>query len=145
MARLDCSFLGRPLEKFDLGFAAYVSYLHMEVTHTNPIMVAFCYSLYEDVVKRRPKHCYDDECCIAPGELYDEDEQPIEKKTTTPRKSQIAPEKKPEPITEEEEEDDDDDDDDGGLSVKEEIKPKAKSKSPSIVRHEMRMMNTKSF
>jgi hypothetical protein len=23
----------------DLGFAAYVSYLHMEVTHTNPIML----------------------------------------------------------------------------------------------------------
>ena len=57
MARLDCSFLGRPLEKFgkifkfferklelellnlDLGFAAYVSYLHMEATHTNPVML----------------------------------------------------------------------------------------------------------
>ncbi len=57
MSRLDCSFLGRPLEKFgriftsiktneefqsfylDLGFAAYVSYLHMEVTHTNPVML----------------------------------------------------------------------------------------------------------
>ena len=56
MARLDCSFLGRPIERFgkpisldqqegkksfdlDLGFAAYVSYLHMEVTHTNPIML----------------------------------------------------------------------------------------------------------
>ncbi|UJR37331.1 hypothetical protein I4U23_030039 [Adineta vaga] len=72
MARLDWSFLGRPLERFDLGFAAYISYLHMEVTYTNPVMLAFCYSLFDDIVQRRPKHCYDDECCIAPGEL-DED------------------------------------------------------------------------
>ena len=28
----------------DLGFAAYVSYLHMEVTHTNPIMLGECLS-----------------------------------------------------------------------------------------------------
>ncbi|CAF4181382.1 unnamed protein product [Rotaria sp. Silwood2] len=74
MARLDWSFLGRPLEKFDLGFAAYVSYLHMEVTYTNPVMLAFCYSLYDDIIQQRPKHCYDDECCIAPGELDDEDD-----------------------------------------------------------------------
>ncbi|CAF3528746.1 unnamed protein product [Rotaria sp. Silwood1] len=40
MARLDYSFLGRPIEKFDLGYAAYVSYLHMEVTHTHPVMLA---------------------------------------------------------------------------------------------------------
>ncbi|CAF4174761.1 unnamed protein product, partial [Adineta steineri] len=37
MARLDYSFLGKPLEKFDTGFAAYISYLHMEVNHTHPI------------------------------------------------------------------------------------------------------------
>ena len=108
MARLDCSFLGRPLEKFgrneahraskihllsrsDLGFAAYVSYLHMEVTHTNPIMLgewvrwgrehcvcirlslAFCYSMYDDVVARRSTQCYDDECCIALSELHEDD------------------------------------------------------------------------
>ena len=29
------------------------------------------------MVKRRAKHCYDDECCIAPGELDDEDEKDI--------------------------------------------------------------------
>jgi hypothetical protein len=65
MARLDCSFLGRPIERLgknsnlfktihrfellylDLGFAAYVSYLHMEVTHTNPIMLGeFCRDKY---------------------------------------------------------------------------------------------------
>ncbi|CAF1098078.1 unnamed protein product [Rotaria sordida] len=83
MARLDWSFLGRPLEKFDLGFAAYVSYLHMEVTYTNPVMLAFCYSLFDDIIQRRPKHCYDDECCIAPGELDDDNE------TETVRQNQL--------------------------------------------------------
>ena len=56
MARLDWSFLGRPLEEYgkrrnlkphrailpttsDIGFAAYVSYLHIEVTQTNPVML----------------------------------------------------------------------------------------------------------
>ncbi|CAF1214242.1 unnamed protein product [Adineta steineri] len=37
MARLDYSFLGKPLEKFDTGFAAYISHLHMEVNHSHPI------------------------------------------------------------------------------------------------------------
>ena len=27
------------------------------------------------MVKRREKHCYDDECCIAPGELDNEDKK----------------------------------------------------------------------
>jgi hypothetical protein len=35
---------------------------------------AFCYSLYDDIIQRRPKHCYTDECCIAPGELDDEND-----------------------------------------------------------------------
>jgi hypothetical protein len=57
MSRLDYSFLGRPLEKWgrifefsegnkesrtfylDFGFATYVSYLHIEVAYTNPIML----------------------------------------------------------------------------------------------------------
>jgi hypothetical protein len=64
MARLDSSFMGRPLERLgklfnytllgngllisiystishflDAGFAAYASYLHMEVTYTNPVML----------------------------------------------------------------------------------------------------------
>lgn len=34
---------GKSLD-LDLGFAAYVSYLHMEVTHTNPIMLGKCLS-----------------------------------------------------------------------------------------------------
>ncbi|CAF4048403.1 unnamed protein product, partial [Rotaria sordida] len=41
MARLDYSFLGRPLEKFDAGFAAYVSYLHVEKHYSNPLMLVF--------------------------------------------------------------------------------------------------------
>jgi hypothetical protein len=54
MARLDNSLHGRSFEKFgritirngqlkffnlDSGYAAYVSYLHMEVAYTNPIML----------------------------------------------------------------------------------------------------------
>ncbi|CAF4543405.1 unnamed protein product, partial [Rotaria sp. Silwood2] len=53
------------------GFAAYVSYLHMEVAHTHPVMLAFCYSLYDDILERRPKCFDDDECCISPAELDD--------------------------------------------------------------------------
>ncbi|CAF4499532.1 unnamed protein product [Rotaria socialis] len=96
MARLDCSFLGRPIERFDLGYAAYVSYLHMEVAHTNPIMLAFCYTLYDDVVKRRDKHCYDDECCIAPGELDDNnsDIQQISAKEKNPNVNETSSDKK---------------------------------------------------
>ncbi|CAF1019065.1 unnamed protein product [Didymodactylos carnosus] len=61
MGRLDCSLPGRSWEKFDHGFAVYVSYLHMEVAHTNPVMLAFCYSLYDDIIKRRQKDFDDDE------------------------------------------------------------------------------------
>jgi hypothetical protein len=57
MTRLDYSILGRPIEKLgkcaiflrlyhsslndviDFGFAAYVAYLHVEVIHTNPIVI----------------------------------------------------------------------------------------------------------
>ncbi|CAF3690473.1 unnamed protein product [Rotaria sordida] len=152
MARLDCSFLGRPLEKFDLGYAAYVSYLHMEVTHTNPVMLAFCYSLYDDVVKRRPKHCYDDECCIAPGELDDDDEIIIEqkskiikevspkkmnqningsisKKTNVHRQESSSSTKS---IQQKRKAISTIDDSDEGLSIRE-VKPKKKSPSPSTI------------
>ncbi|CAF1180370.1 unnamed protein product [Rotaria sp. Silwood1] len=152
MARLDYSFLGRPIEKFDLGYAAYVSYLHMEVTHTHPVMLAFCYSLYDDVVKRRPKHCYDDECCIAPGEL-DDDDSTIEQnikiiKDTSPKttkqningstskkakfqrqesvSSNKSIKKKQSTISTT------DDNDQRGSSIRE-VKPKTKSPSPSSV------------
>ncbi|CAF2995113.1 unnamed protein product [Rotaria sp. Silwood2] len=42
MARLDCSFLGRPLEKLDVGYDAYVSYLHVEKNYSNPLFFVFC-------------------------------------------------------------------------------------------------------
>ncbi|CAF1325642.1 unnamed protein product [Adineta steineri] len=148
MARLDCSFLGRPLEKFDIGFAAYVSYLHMEVTHTNPIMLAFCYSLYDDVIKRRPNQCYDDECCIAPGELGDDvvdvrakvnvSPPTIKRNTngTSSKKTKVPSQKIVSPSKSKLERqisvvDQDDDDDEQGLSIRD-ITPKKKSPSSSI-------------
>ncbi|CAF4300347.1 unnamed protein product [Adineta steineri] len=60
MSRLDCSLHGRSTEKLDLGFTIYISYLHMEVAHTNPVMLAFCSLLYDGVVQRRPKFDDDD-------------------------------------------------------------------------------------
>ena len=118
-------------------------------------MLAFCYTLYDDVVKRRPKQCYDDECCIAPGELDDEEvvieQKPkaiknvsskttkqngagsLSKKTKVHARESTSPtisikEKKNSVVI-----DNDDDDDDGGLSIRE-VKPKAKSPTPSTVR-----------
>lgn len=38
---------------------------------------AFCYSFYDDIVKARKKHCYADECCIAPGELESDNDVEI--------------------------------------------------------------------
>ncbi|CAF1043599.1 unnamed protein product [Adineta steineri] len=61
MSRLDCSLHGRSTEKLDLGFTVYISYLHMEVAHTNPVMLAFCSLLYDNIVQRRPKFDDDDE------------------------------------------------------------------------------------
>ncbi|CAF1222632.1 unnamed protein product [Didymodactylos carnosus] len=80
MARLDCSFLGRPLEKFDIGFSSYVSYLYMEVTHTHPVMLAFCYSLYDDIINKRNRKEYDNECCIGPSGNDNDVESQITKK-----------------------------------------------------------------
>ncbi|CAF1562766.1 unnamed protein product [Rotaria magnacalcarata] len=141
MARLDCSFLGRPIERFDLGYAAYVSYLHMEVAHTNPIMLAFCYTLYDDVVKRRPKHCYEDECCIAPGELdeNDSDIQQISAKEKNPNVNETSSDKKKmsrqESVSSKKsikEKQPSIPIDDNRHSIKE-VKSKAKSPSPSII------------
>lgn len=60
MGRLDCSFLGRPLDKLgkryllhaaeiqicrlnmfisDTGFTAYASYIRVEVAHTHPVLL----------------------------------------------------------------------------------------------------------
>jgi hypothetical protein len=134
----------------------------MEVTHTNPIMLgkfgtikktsflfslAFCYSLYDDVVRRRDKACYEDECCIAPVEMKDDDIPPEHKsKVSVPsettnsngnrtisRKTKVHAQenvsttkpviKKQNSIVS----------DDENVSIKE-LKPKKKSPSPSSVR-----------
>ncbi|KAI0986633.1 hypothetical protein GJ496_007339 [Pomphorhynchus laevis] len=53
MARLDYSFVGRPLERLDPGFSTYVAFLHTEVAHTHPVMVAFCDMIWRQIVLRR--------------------------------------------------------------------------------------------
>ncbi|CAF1115140.1 unnamed protein product [Rotaria sordida] len=57
MARLDYSFFGRPLEKFDVGFAAYTSYLHVEKQYTHPVMLAFCDLLLDMTYRQTRKYC----------------------------------------------------------------------------------------
>lgn len=41
MPRLDYSIFGRYLEKTDMGFISYVTFIHMEVNQTHPIKIAF--------------------------------------------------------------------------------------------------------
>ncbi|CAM2721891.1 unnamed protein product [Rotaria socialis] len=91
IGRLDYSLLGRPSEKFDSGFATYVSYLHVEVTHTHPVMLAFCNLLYDDIIKRRPTHLYNGECCVDSSELDSDDNKservrPSKRETYTPNR-----------------------------------------------------------
>ncbi len=111
--------------------------------------LAFCYSLYDDVVQRRPKHCYDDECCIAAGELDDDESRTEEKPKTiekvssktsnvstngsTSKTAKVSPSETAAPVAKKQKSTDTNNgDDDGGHSVKE--NPKTKSRSPSIVR-----------
>ncbi|RNA13231.1 stimulated by retinoic acid protein 6 -like protein, partial [Brachionus plicatilis] len=42
MPRLDYSIFGRFLERKDMGFISYVSFIHMEVNQTHPVKLAFC-------------------------------------------------------------------------------------------------------
>jgi len=42
MPRLDYSIFGRYLEKADMGFISFVSFLHMEVNQTHPVKLSFC-------------------------------------------------------------------------------------------------------
>ena len=42
MPRLDYSIFGLFLQRFDMGFMSYISFLHMEVNQTHPIKLAFC-------------------------------------------------------------------------------------------------------
>ncbi|CAF2267966.1 unnamed protein product [Rotaria magnacalcarata] len=91
IGRLDYSLLGRPLEKFDSGFTAYVSYLHVEVAHTHPVMLAFCNLLYDDIIQRRPKHLCNHECSIGSSELDSDDNKservrPSKRESFTPNR-----------------------------------------------------------
>ena len=119
-------------------------------------LVAFCYSLYDDVIQRRPKRCYDDECCIAPGELDDDvhvvQERTIVKKSLQKstrkgnkmisQKTKVNPQeyiKPAEPSSKRRNsiasgnKSNDDDADEQGLSIRE-TKTQKKSPSPSSVR-----------
>ena len=42
MPRLDYSIFGRYLERTDMGFISYVTFIHMEVNQTHPVKLAFC-------------------------------------------------------------------------------------------------------
>ncbi|CAF1675866.1 unnamed protein product [Rotaria magnacalcarata] len=91
IGRLDYSLLGRPLEKFDSGFTTYVSYLHVEVAHTHPVMLAFCNLLYDDIIQRRPKHLCNHECSIGSSELDSDDNKservrPSKRESFTPNR-----------------------------------------------------------
>lgn len=46
MCRVDYSPLGRKLETFDAGFAAYCGFIHLEAIHRNPIVLASTSYLY---------------------------------------------------------------------------------------------------
>jgi hypothetical protein len=47
MPRLDYSVFGLFLQRFDMGFMSYISFIHMEVNQKHPIKIAFC-----ELVKR---------------------------------------------------------------------------------------------
>jgi len=52
LPRLDYCILGRPLEKMDIGFISYVSFIHMECLHTHPVLIYFCSIINEQIDKR---------------------------------------------------------------------------------------------
>ncbi len=102
--------------------------------------------MYEDVVRRRKKGSYDDECCIAPVEMGDDtppEDKPkvnvpsettnsngnrtISRKTKVHAQESVSPTK---PVIKKQNSIVSDDED---LSIKE-LKPKKKSPSPSSVR-----------
>ena len=51
--------------------------------------LAFCYSMYDDVIARRSRQCYDDECCIALSELHVDDAAAIEEAKRQVRETRI--------------------------------------------------------
>lgn len=49
MPRLDYSIFGRQLEKTDMGFISYVTFIHMEVNQTHPVKCCFVHLLKESL------------------------------------------------------------------------------------------------
>jgi len=109
-------------------------------------LLAFCYTLYDDVVRRREKGTYADECCIAPVEMDDNispedkpkvnvpsettnfnENRTISRKTKVHAQENVSPTK---PVIKKQNSVVSDDED---ISIKE-LKPKKKSPSPSSVR-----------
>ncbi len=102
------------------------------------------------MVRRRDKACYDDECCIAAGELDDDDETSSEitpkmiengaskKSNGSPsgsvsRTAKVSPHEPKASIAKKQRSvDTNNDDDDGRMSI-EETRSKSKSRSPSVV------------
>jgi hypothetical protein len=52
MPRLDYSIFGRYLEKSDLGFISYVTFIHMEVNQTHPVKLAACDAMLRSLRER---------------------------------------------------------------------------------------------
>lgn len=55
MPRLDYSIFGRYLERTDMGFISYVTFIHMEVNQTHPVKLAFC-KLLQTAIKKNQYH-----------------------------------------------------------------------------------------
>ncbi|KAL7667476.1 hypothetical protein ACOME3_000890 [Neoechinorhynchus agilis] len=61
MTRIDRSSLGRGLECYDKGFAAYASWIHLESQQTNPVMLVFCQIVSGKIKERRSMRNFSNE------------------------------------------------------------------------------------
>lgn len=52
MSRMDYSFMGRNLEKYDTAFMSYIGFLQWEAAHTNSIIITFCNLLKKSISKQ---------------------------------------------------------------------------------------------
>ena len=55
MPRLDYSIFGRFLERTDMGFISYVTFIHMDVNQSHPVKTAFCELLQKSLKSKRNK------------------------------------------------------------------------------------------
>jgi hypothetical protein len=58
MPRLDYSIFGRYLEKTDMGFISYVTFIHMEVNQTHPVKLAACELMLKSLREGHRKNRY---------------------------------------------------------------------------------------